>query len=144
MNRPSNDAVRCLAVLSGLLCLDPSTFSVPIRSQGMVVLQNLPQPSPNYLFTARIATADGRFLPTEYASPRSLIRLFQGYDLKAVAFNHSGYLKNNGIRFWWVSVETIESLQRLVADVHGSYINGKTLVMSDNTIHSAKFSIVLL
>jgi hypothetical protein len=80
-HRASNDAVRCLAVLAGLICLD--SFAVPTKIYKPVklaLLSKLPAPIRKYPFTAPVTTADGGIIPPEYNSPKSLYELFKRFQ----------------------------------------------------------------
>jgi hypothetical protein len=103
--------VRCLAVLSGLLCMNSDKFTIPSQPPEVLVLQKPPRPSRNCPFAVRITAADGSMLPSEFSAPRSLSKLFGEYEPKAVAFNRAGFIKKNGVRFWWVSLLTLESFE---------------------------------
>ena len=131
-HRASNDAVRCLAVLCGLISSNSPSHGIPCREHKVCVFQKMPQFSRcshahTNPFTAFIPNSDGGILPTQYTAPRSLVGLFAKYELKAVAFNSREFLKHNGVRTWWISLSNLKSLEHLAADVHGSVINGKTL-----------------
>jgi hypothetical protein len=135
-HRSSSDTVRCLAVLFGLF---RGSFNIPYHSKQVLLLRAPPKSSYHNPFTARITTVDGSFLPTEYHSPRALANLFKDYDLKPVAFNTKGFLKNNSIRVWWVSMETMEDLEKFVAEIHGSPFMRKVLLYTCS-LASEKFA----
>lgn len=143
-HRASNDAVRCLAVLCGLISLD--SFSIPSKPPKVLLLSEvprLPEPLPpsklrtanyKYPFTARIKATDGSALPAEFATPSSLSRLFAKYEPKAVAINSSAASKPNGVKIWWVELPCLESLERFTADVNGSTVQGKRLLVECSII----------
>jgi hypothetical protein len=85
--------------------------------------------SKKHPFTARITTADDSVLPSEFTTPRSLAELFEKYQLKAVALNSRGLLKSNGVKIWWVSLSTVESLNSFTAELDGSTLCGNQLVV---------------
>jgi len=132
MHRASNDATRCLAVLSGLVSLD--SFTIPKTPPRVLVLAELPRPSSKHPFTARITTTDGSILPSEFKTPRSLSTLFAEYEPKAVALNSRGLRssKSNGVRVWWLSFSTVESLERFTTKIDGSSLSGKSLVVESS------------
>ena len=132
MHRASNDATRCLAVLSGLVSLD--SFTIPKTPPGVLLLAELPRPSSNHPFTARITTTDGSVLPSEFKTPRSLSTLFAEYEPKAVALNSRGFRssKSNGVRVWWLSFSTVESLERFTTKTDRSSLSGKTLAVESS------------
>jgi hypothetical protein len=102
-------------------------LTLPSQPTKILAFQRLPQPSSIHPFAVRITTMDGSLLPSEFKAPRSLSQLFEKYEPKAVAFNQSGFLRNNGVRFWWVSLPTLESLKRFVAEIDGLTLSGKIL-----------------
>lgn len=132
---PANDAVRCLAVLSGLASMNSSVL--PIESytlpSGVTLLYSIPELRKiglhtKYPFSARVTTIDGDVLPTEYKTLHSLAKLFRKYELKAVGLNCQKYrIALTGVKFWWLSFPTIEWLDRFTLEVHGSILNGKKL-----------------
>lgn len=129
-HRAANDAVRCLAVLSGLISTDPSTFAIPQRQNQFQHFSRLPKDSSsnNHPFAVRITTADGSKLPCEVSTPQHLSELFTEYEIKAVGLNAgTERVRANGVKFWWVSFRTLEALEEFVEKVNGSTLYGKTL-----------------
>ncbi len=106
MHRASNDAVRCMAVLSGLVSLN--SFTLLKASPDVLLLTKHPHPSSKHPFTARITTSDGSTLPSEFKAPRSLSTLFEAYKPKAVALKTSGFYRGKliGLKVWWLSFST--------------------------------------
>jgi hypothetical protein len=127
----SNDAVRCLAVLAGLLGLDAFTFpSKFCKHVRLACLSRIPTPSKKYPFTARITTADGGILPPHYNTPISLYELFKKYLPNAVALNsQNGLPKSNGWKVWWLSFSSIEFLREFYLKINGSGIDGSKIVV---------------
>jgi len=129
-HRAANDAVRCLAALSGLISTDPSTFTVPQRQTGFQYFSKLPKGSrlDNHPFAVRITTADGSKLPYEISTPEHLSKLFVEYEIKAVGLNAcTERVRANGVKIWWISFRTLEALEEFVDKVNGSTLYGKTL-----------------
>ncbi|KAF2094051.1 hypothetical protein NA57DRAFT_80472 [Rhizodiscina lignyota] len=124
--RGSNDAVRCLAILSGLVSSAPFTAPSP-----EVTLYNRPRKSSggDHL-TVRIATADGSTLPSELKSPKAVAEHFAEYELETVAVNRRDqYTRENEASYWWLSFQTAESLESFTTKTNGSMLNGKRLVV---------------
>ncbi|KAF2434076.1 hypothetical protein EJ08DRAFT_646933 [Tothia fuscella] len=134
---PANDAVRCLAVLSGLV----SVASFPLRIEtftlpsGVTLLYRLPQlrdcgPHTKYPFSARVTTVDGGVLPSGYKTPYSLAQLFARYELVAVGLNCQKYrISQKGVRFWWFSFPNREVLDRFTSEVHGMTLHDEELIV---------------
>jgi hypothetical protein len=132
---PANDAVRCLAVLSGLASTILSVLAIESYTlpSGITLLYNIPRPRmygphTKYPFSALVTTIDGNVLPTEYETTHSVAKLSTKYDLEAVGLNCQKYgVGPTGVKFWWLAFPTREFLDRFTLEVHGSIVNGKEL-----------------
>jgi hypothetical protein len=122
----ASDAIRTLAVLSGLVSHAPMTESPPGR-RGIQKFWKLPKPKSIHPFSVQVTTEDGGRLPK--LSPQSLMELFEKYEgLKGVAVNwRTQQQKTEGVKFWWAEFHTRESLERFVLDIDGSTINNTRL-----------------
>jgi hypothetical protein len=131
----ANDAVRCLAVLSGLIPGKPFTFPVGsfTMPSGITLLYKIPPRRKyglhtKYPYAARIIVVDDSMLPKEYQTPHSLAKLFAKYELRAVGLNCQKYrVGSKGVKVWWLSFLTRESLDEITREVDGSVLNGKEL-----------------
>jgi hypothetical protein len=138
----ANDATRCLDVLSGLISTDNSITLLPaVPSKQVQLLFKLPmswrQDSRQYggnSFTARITTSNGSVLPSAYSTPLSVSELFTKYELKAVGLNsQTERVRLNGVRFWWISFHTLESLEDFTKEVDGLSLEGTQLRVIEST-----------
>lgn len=139
LHRAANDAVRCFAVFAGLMTLDSSTnpskdlegrlFIISPKDRKCRLLHQRPRLHKRHPFTARITTADGSILPSNFDTPHSLFEVFREFDPATVALNSHGILKNNGVKVWWFSFSGIELLKHFVTETHGSILGGKVLVV---------------
>lgn len=109
-HRASHDAVRCLAVLSGLHTLKSfTTFALPPKVR---LRSKLPSPRCSQPFSVRITAVDGSMLP-KIPTSGALSKYFAKYQPKDVALNRSGFVKNDGVRVWWMSFFSLDgSLHR--------------------------------
>ena len=125
------DAVKVLAVASGLLCGATLHELVESKFKGLSVLCKLP--SPNYTwhcgkehrFTARIRAADGSKLPLQ--TTIGLKRLYQHRGLRGVGLNaRNDNLARDRVHVWWLSFRSQE-VSDFIAKVDGSTFNGTVL-----------------
>ena len=127
-SRAATDAVWFLALLCRLKSSE--TFIVK-KEQRTLPLSHLPRPSSKHPFTARVTTADGDKLPSEFNSPRSLSKLFAKYQPVAVGLNNNkDNVSRNGVRIWWISLASLELLTEFAAEVGGSTIRGKEVAVA--------------
>jgi hypothetical protein len=122
----ANDAVRCLAVLFGLMCLE--SLTIPIKDSS-IRLQGQIRPSYTCPFTARITTADKSILPLEIKTARSLADLFKTYNPIGVGINQSSHARSNGVMVWWLSFSTLDCLQHFATHIHGSILHVKKILV---------------
>ncbi|KAF2252117.1 hypothetical protein BU26DRAFT_548808 [Trematosphaeria pertusa] len=132
----SNDAVRALRILIGLATDAP--FAIPDPKVKRIPPLNTPAvrayqaflsrlPKPNYgkhPFEARVMAVDGSKLPP--LTSRSLLDRYAGYvGLKAVGLNwQTEAARSEGVRIWWASLLSQESLDNFARDNDGSTLNG--------------------
>jgi hypothetical protein len=128
-HRASNDAVRTLAVLSGLISLE-SSHCTP--STETIRFSRIPRKGGIYPFAARITTADYDKLPACIRTPRALSTHFASYNPTAVGIN-SKAAQLKGVRVWWISLPTLASLNKFAADIDGSILEGKQLAVKKLT-----------
>ncbi|KAF1844905.1 uncharacterized protein K460DRAFT_416264 [Cucurbitaria berberidis CBS 394.84] len=123
-HRAANDAVKTLAVLSGLLSNIP--LQEVTREAGVSVYDSLPplhadkRQKRHHNFTARISAADGDKLPLQ--TPNGLAKHYRKYQgLTGVGFNsQNSCLARGRVKYWWVAFRTLNSLNAFIADMHGS------------------------
>ena len=130
-HRATNDAVRCLALLSGLVSPDCVVID---KVQQTVLFSSIPPRTIRQPFTARITTVNGDSLPSEVHSPRSLSKLFAKYEPKAVAINSHCIAKSQGLKVWWISFLSMEALNRFTAEIDGSVLGERQLAVEEIVI----------
>ncbi|KAI9668017.1 MAG: hypothetical protein M1821_000837 [Bathelium mastoideum] len=125
-HRASNDAVRALAILSTLVSLGKFEYQ---RVAGTRLFSSSPRNWDNYPFKARVTTRDKDMLPACIEMPRALSSHFAAYEPSAVLINRRATTK--GVQVWWICVPTKSLLQKLAADMNGSVLDGKELVIEE-------------
>jgi len=128
------DAVKLLAILSGLLCSAPLRTESGPKQDSVSKYCHLPradaiQESPGkfHFHTCRISTADGQKLPQQ--TPNGLAKMFSSYEgLKGVGLNsRTQALARAPVNYWWVSFRTLGELEDFKREVDGSAYEGTTL-----------------
>jgi hypothetical protein len=126
------DAVRTLAILSGLLC-GATLQEHPNPKSGVSVLCTLPSLRDTkicgrqHYYTARIRVADGDKLPLQ--TPYGLEKLYaRHWGLMGEGLNsRTEVLARDRVKIWWVSFRSQETLNGFIARVDGSTFDGKVL-----------------
>lgn len=132
-HRAAHDAVRCLAVLSGLVT--SRSCNIPDHSPKVQLFSRLPSPDHPRAFGVRITATDGGMLP-RLPTASAVSVYFADYQPKAVALNRSGFLKNGGVRVWWMSFVDLQSMNHCVAQLDGSSLDGRLLTVEASGSHS--------
>lgn len=133
MPRAANDALRSLAIFTGLITSE--SLTVHRKRRGIPCLGHLPSPTTRHRFTARITTTQDGMLPRKFDTPESLAELFGEFEPKAVALNSAGFKKNNGVR-WWMSLLSEDSLNDFTAQIDRASLNGEKLVVESKMLTS--------
>ncbi|KAH4354046.1 hypothetical protein HBH98_014060 [Parastagonospora nodorum] len=128
------DAVRMLAVLSGLVCGVPIREDREHKEDNVSKYCHLPKresvreaPGKVRFHTCRISAADGGKLPLQ--TPNGLAGMFAAYEgLKGVGLNsRTPTLARAPVKYWWVSFRTREGLENFKREVDGSVHEDATL-----------------
>ncbi|KAH4821504.1 hypothetical protein HBI23_047440 [Parastagonospora nodorum] len=128
------DAVRVLAVLSGLVCGVPIREDREHKEDNVSKYCHLPKresvreaPGKVRFHTCRISAADGGKLPLQ--TPNGLAGMFAAYEgLKGVGLNsRTPTLARAPVKYWWVSFRTREGLENFKREVDGSVYEDATL-----------------
>ncbi|KAL1591654.1 hypothetical protein SLS60_011652 [Paraconiothyrium brasiliense] len=128
--RAVNDCCRILQVLAGLVQAVPFIMPGPNgpRIPRFSLYPSLRKPDKEkHPFSLRITSADGRRLPPR--SPQEVADAFENHEgLRAVGLNwQNERVRQEGVRFWWLSFSTQEALRNFCTSVHGSVFEGITL-----------------
>ena len=136
----SNDALRCLLVLSSLLSPTAPRFApLTCLKASFSRFSKLPKPNRKFLFAARMKAIDGRRLPRQ--TPQSLQKVFARFaGLNGVGLNaQTKRLREAGVGTWWVSFRDEESLSDFILEVAELSFKGvKFSVMKDSMSHSRR------
>ncbi|CAO2651421.1 Nn.00g039910.m01.CDS01 [Neocucurbitaria sp. VM-36] len=138
----ANDAVKTLAVLSGLLC--NSSFQDITRGGGVSIYTYLPPLQISKIgnryhpFTAHISTVDGNRLPLQ--TPVGLAKHCAKYPgLTGVGFHSENEMVARGrVKYWWVAFRSLESLTSFMTKADGSIFEGTKLCVVANGKRNGK------
>ena len=131
-HRASNDAVRTLAVLSGLSSLDIFKCG---KASVTKLFSSPPEHWQDFRFKALITTSDNDVLPVHIRIPHDLSAHFAAYNPKAVLIDRHTFDRSNGVREWWVCLPSPALLDVFATDVDGSVLHGKQLAV-EKFVHS--------
>lgn len=136
----SNDALRCLLVLSSLLSPIAPGFAPPTSSKDPFSrFAKLPKPSRKFPFAARMRAMDGRRLPRQ--TPQSLQKAFARFaGLNGVGLNaQTKRLRSAGVGTWWVSFRDEVSLSDFILEVARLSFKGvKFCVVKDSMLQGRR------
>ncbi|PSN72807.1 hypothetical protein BS50DRAFT_582435 [Corynespora cassiicola Philippines] len=119
------DAVRCLAVIAGLLSDIHVDVSVLEARKGPRLCTHLPRLTSPRPHSIRITTFDGGWLP-DY-TPNKLVKVFGSHGgLIAVGLNRNGGREVHN-KFWWLQFEANKFLEDSCTQANGSIIDGVKL-----------------
>lgn len=125
-HRASNDAVRALAALSTLISLGKFQYERVAKTR---LFSSSPRHWHKYPFKARITARNNDMLPACIKTSRTLSSYFAAYQPSAVLINNRA--ATTGVRVWWICVPTRNLLEKLAADINGSVLDGKELVVKE-------------
>jgi hypothetical protein len=129
-HRAANDAVRCLAVLFRLFTESIHIPQTVAQYSRIPALPKGPPPGiprtaqPKYPFGVYVYAAGGSPLPAICHTPNSLHHKFSSYNLRAVGLDRKEIRENGFCKCWWLAFQTLEGLNRFVADHNGASIQG--------------------
>lgn len=133
------DAVKVLAVVSGLICGVPIDENRETKEDNLLKYCHLPRSESVreangkiHLYTCRISAADGGKLPLQ--TPDGLVGMFSKHEgFKGVGLNSCTQVLARGpVKWWWVLFRTQEGLEEFRRDVDESVYEGTMLSVTIN------------